>query len=100
MSHYHAFRFQQRQHAIIEQVCHCDQRLCRLQLARSHLAVGIDKGLLIDPTDALDRADGVGILRAKETRVRRLDLAMGLIQRLLMLQSDDLGFGRPHLPFG
>ena len=57
------------------------------------LAVGIDKRLLVNPSDAFDRAHIVRILRPKIARMLRLDFPFGFALRLGALDCLDLGFG-------
>src|SRR5579864_2317674 len=63
-------------------------------LGKSGLAVGVDKGLLIDPPDALQIAHVVGILRAQIPRVFRFDLAVRFFLQLGLLQRTHLIFGQ------
>ena len=48
--------FEQRHHPVIEQIGCGDRRLAIIELGKDHLAVGIDKRLLIDPSHALERS--------------------------------------------
>src|SRR5690606_5749298 len=49
---------------VIEQVSRRDRGLSRIQLAVSNLGIGIDTGLLINPTNALEVADIKRVLRS------------------------------------
>lgn len=55
---------EERHHAVVEQVSSGDRRLTVIELGEGDLAVGVDEGLLVDPADALQRADIEGILSA------------------------------------
>lgn len=48
------FRLQQRQYPIVEQISRRDRCFGLVQLAGRHLAVGVDKGLLINPANTLN----------------------------------------------
>jgi len=60
----------------------------------SHLAVRIDKRLLIDSANAFKCANIVRVLRAEIARVRRFDLTAGFIIMLLTLHCSDLRLGQ------
>src|SRR5208282_4466209 len=62
--------FEERQHAIIEQVGRHQSGLAVIEFGESDLGVGVEKRLLIDTTDALDRADIVGVLGAEIAGMR------------------------------
>src|SRR4029079_3291065 len=57
------------------------------------LGVGVDEGLLIDPPDALQRADIERVLRAAIARALALELAVRFLVGLGFLERDDLRFG-------
>ena len=59
---FHTIALEHRQHSIIEQVSRGNRRLAGVELARDHLAVGIDEGFLIDSSDTLDGAAVVRVL--------------------------------------
>src|SRR5947208_2125461 len=65
-------------------------------LAKSNLGIGIDKSLLIDSADALNRAYIVGVLRSQIARMSRLDLAMSLFLLLGLFHGQNLRF-RQHV---
>src|SRR3712207_5034456 len=44
-----------------------------------HLGVGVDEGLLVDPSDPLHGADVEGVLRAAAARALALELAVRLV---------------------
>ena len=52
----------ERQHPVIEQISGSDGRFGRVKLGMRHLAVCVHISLLIDPPDALERADIEGVL--------------------------------------
>src|SRR5205823_12973569 len=68
----------ERHHPLVEDLGGGDRGLAVIELGDGHLGVGIDKGLLINPPDALQRADVEGVLRAAIARAlvttRRLRL--------------------------
>ena len=47
----------ERQDLIIQRICRCDGRFHGVQLGKGDFGVGIDKGLLVDSTNAFDRTD-------------------------------------------
>src|SRR3954471_17248428 len=61
-----------------------------VKLGKSNFRVSVNKGLLIDSADALDRADIVRVLRSQITRMSRLDLAMSLFLLLRLLPGQKL----------
>ena len=54
----------ERQHAVIEQISRSDRCLGGVELGMRHLGIS----LLIDPPNALDRADVEGVMRSKIAR--------------------------------
>src|SRR5437764_13545888 len=60
------------------------------------LSIGVDKGLLIDPPDALQRSDIEGVLRAAIARALAVELAMRLLVGLGLLERGNLRFGEQH----
>src|SRR3990170_5901772 len=69
-------RIEQRDYAIIEQLRRGDRRLAVIQLGAGQLAVGVDKGLLVNSPHALHIANVEGILCATITWVLALELAV------------------------
>ena len=67
-----------------------DRRLAVVELGEGHLGVGVDEGLLIDAADALQRADIEGVLGAAIAGAFALELAVGLLVGLGLLQRGDL----------
>jgi hypothetical protein len=68
--------------------------LAVIQLGEGHLRVDIDDGLLIDPSDPLQRADIEGILRAAVTGAFAVELAVRLLVGLGLFQRGDLRLGQ------
>ncbi len=61
-------------------------------MAKATLEIGIDKGLLIDPTHALDVADIVCVLGTEISRMLGFELAERFELLALTLHGDQLGF--------
>ncbi len=53
--------FEPGQDPVVEQVCGRERIAVGMQLGESHFAVGVDKGLLVNPADSFDRADIIGV---------------------------------------
>jgi hypothetical protein len=81
---------EERHHAIVQQVGGGDRGLAVVELGEGHLRIGVDEGLLVDPTHALERADGEGVLRAAGARALALELAVRLAVLPRPLQGGDL----------
>ena len=71
--------------------------LAIVELYESYLSVGINEGLLVDSTDALQRAYVVGILGTQVTRVQALDLSVGLLLGLSLFKRSQLLFGKDKI---
>src|SRR5436190_1073729 len=84
----------ERHHPIVEDLGGGDWRLSVIELGEGHLGVGIDKGLLINPPDALQRANVEGVLRAAIARALALELAMRFLIGLGFLERGDLRLGQ------
>lgn len=97
--HAHTLLLKERQHPVVEQVSRCDWRLGGVELGSCPLGIGIDEGLLVNPSHALDGADVEGVLAAKITRMGRLDLSDGYIVLLLLLQRLYLCLGQHRAGF-
>jgi len=70
----HVLFLEERQYPIVQQI-RSDQRiLAIIELHEGQLRISVQKGLLVDAADALDRAHVVGILGTEITRVFGLDL--------------------------
>src|SRR5215468_6986101 len=54
----------ERHHAVIEDLGRGDRRLAIIELGEGDFGIGVDHGLLIDPTDPLQGADVEGVLGA------------------------------------
>src|SRR6516165_1320462 len=65
--------------AVIEDLGRGDRGLAVIQLGEGDLGIGVDEGLLIDPPDALQRADIEGVLGAAITGTLALELAIRLL---------------------
>src|SRR5205085_2980211 len=65
-----------RHHAVVEDLGGGNRGLAVIQLGKGDLGVGVDKGLLIDLPDALQRANVEGVLRPAIARALALELAM------------------------
>jgi len=86
----------ERQDLVIEQVSSSDRRLGGVKLGMRHLAIGVDIGLLVYPSDAFERADVKRVLRAQIARMGGLHFATGHVIQLLRLQCLHLSFGQNH----
>jgi hypothetical protein len=73
-------------------------RLSRIELGTSDLGVGINKGLLVDPSDTLHGADIERVLRSQIAGMDCFNLTAGLIVLSLLPTSRNLavGQGRPR----
>ncbi len=69
--------FKEREHPIVQHVGRHQRILAIVQLRKRHLSIGVDEGLLINPANAFDSADVIGILGAQVAGMRGFDLAMG-----------------------
>lgn len=81
----HSVFFHEWKDTVVEQVCSGDRRLGRIELGGSPLGIGVDKGLLVDPANALDRSHIEGVLAPEIAGVRGLDFTAGHIVVLLTL---------------
>jgi hypothetical protein len=66
-------------------------RLDAVDLSKDHLGVGVSEGLLVDPPNALQRADREGVWGTEIPRMGILDLASRLIIVPFLLQGGNLG---------
>src|SRR5437773_8051144 len=85
-----------RHHPIIEDLGRGDRGLAIVEFGERDLGIGVDKGLLIDPPDALQRSDIEGVLRAAIARALAVELAMRLLVGLGLLERGNLRFGEQH----
>ena len=69
------------QHTIIEQISRRDGRLAVVELGKAYLGIGVDEGLLVDASNALQIADIERILGAAITWMLALELAVRLPSR-------------------
>src|SRR5579859_2849860 len=89
----HVVVFEQRDHAVVEQIGRRDWRLTIVKLGVGDLAVGIDEGLLVDPTNTLQVANIEGVLSAAIARMLALEFAVGFLLGLGLFQRNDLRLG-------
>jgi hypothetical protein len=64
---------EERQHTVIEQIGRRDGRLAVVELGKAYLGVGVDEGLLVDASNALQIADIERILGAAVTWMLALE---------------------------
>ena len=67
------------QHTIIEQIGRRDGRLAVVELGKAYLGIGVDEGLLVDASNALQIADIERILGTAITWMLALELAVRLL---------------------
>ena len=67
--------------------------LAVVELGEADLGVGVDEGLLVDASDALERPDVEGVLGAAVARAFGDEFAMGLLVGLGFFQGRDLRLG-------
>src|SRR5262249_41376365 len=67
-----------------------------VELGKAYLGVGVDEGLLVDASHALQIADIERILSAAVPWMLALELAVRLLLSLGLFQRDDLRFGQHH----
>jgi hypothetical protein len=82
----HFVRFKEGDHLIIPQIGRRQGRFPIIEFRRCHLTIGIKEGLLVDPTDALQRPDIEGILCPTLPGTFTLKLAMRFFLHLGLLQ--------------
>ena len=85
--------FVERDHPVVEQVGG-ERRLSVVDLGEADLGVGVDEGLLVDASDALERPDVEGVLGAAVSRAFGDEFAVGLLVGLGLLEGGDLRFGQ------
>lgn len=88
--HRQALLFIEGQHLIIQHVGGSDRCLGGIKLGLSHLGIGVDISLLVDPTDPFHGADIEGVLSAEIAGMCGLDLGPGFVVELLLLQGLNL----------
>jgi hypothetical protein len=88
---------EERDHPVVQQLGGGDRSLAVVQLGKSHLGIGVDEGLLIDPAHTLQRSDIEGILSAAIAGAFAVEFAMGFLLGLGLLQRGDLRFDQ-HQP--
>jgi hypothetical protein len=87
-------------HLVVEQVGRCDRRHAIVELGAGDLCVGIDEGLLVDPSNTLQIADIERILGASVARMLALKLAMGFLFGLGLFRRDNLRLGQHQALLG
>lgn len=85
--------FEEGQHPIVEDISRCNGMLAGIQFGKGHPAIGIDKGLLINTSNTLDRTHIVGVVGTQVARMLGLYFSMGLQLLFFAFQGDYLGFG-------
>ena len=86
----------ERHHPVVEDLGGGDRRLAIIQLGEGDLGVGVDDGLLVDPPDALQRADIERVLRPAIARALALELAVRFLVGLGLLERGDLRLGQQN----
>src|SRR5262249_6136931 len=86
--------------SIVEQIGRRDRGLAIVELGAGDLGIGVDEGLLVDPSDPLQVADVERVLSAAIARMFALELAMRLFLGLGLLQRDDLRLGQHQALLG
>jgi hypothetical protein len=59
---------EERHYPIVQEISRGDWRLAVVECGERHLRISVDEGLLVDPPDALQRANVEGVLRPAVTR--------------------------------
>jgi len=93
----HAVAVEEGHDAVVQQVGGGDRGLAVVELGEGDLRVGVDEGLLVDPSHPFQRADVEGVLGAAVARALALELAVRLAVLPRPLQGGDLGLGQ-HQP--
>ena len=78
---------EQRDHAVVDEVGGRDRRLAIVELGAGNLAVGIDEGLLVDPSDPLEIADVERVLGPAIARMLAFELAVSLLFSVFAFSS-------------
>jgi len=94
----HVVFLEERNDPVIEHVGGGDRGLAIVELGKGDLAVGVDERLLVDPADALQRADIECVLGAAIAGAFGVELAVGFLVGLGLLQRGELTF-RQDQPF-
>jgi hypothetical protein len=92
--------FKDGEHPIIEPIGSQHRRFRRRQLNDGQSTVGIDPGLLVNPSDTLDGAHLVRVLRAPIAGLLGFDFPFGFALRLGFLSRLDLGFSQTQALIG
>ena len=84
----------ERDHPVIEEIGGGQRRLAVLKLGEADLGVGVDEGLLVDASDALERADVEDVLTPAIAGAFGDEFAVRLLVGLGPFEGRDLGFGQ------
>src|SRR3954454_14131974 len=76
------------------------QPLAIVEFGEGHLGIGVDERLLVDASDPLHIADVERVLRPAVARALALELAVGFLVRLGLLQRGKLAFGQDQALLG
>src|SRR3984893_9804805 len=85
---------EERDHAVVKQVGRHQRGFTVIELGECQFGVGVEKRLLIDTTDALERADIERILRAAVARAFALELTVRLLVGLGFFQRGELALAQ------
>lgn len=88
--------FKEEDHCIVEQVGCSGRRFLGMEFAQCYPAIGIDKGLLIDPNHPFDPPDIVGILTPQISWILSLNFTLGFTLMFGSLQDCQLLFRQHH----
>src|ERR1700730_13010380 len=85
---------EERDHAVVKQVGRHQRGFTVIELGECQFGVGVEKRLLIDPTDALERADIERILRAAVAWAFALELTVRLLVGFGFFQRSELALAQ------
>lgn len=80
-------------HSIVEQIRSYQSILAVVKFGKTHLGIGVDKGLLVNATNTFERANIEGVLRAQVSGMLGFDLTVSFLVLFGSFQSDDLPLG-------
>ena len=83
-------RVEERNDAVVEQVCRGDRRLAIVDFREAHLRVRIDEGLLIDSPNALQRTDVERVLGSAVAWALALEFAVRFLLEFCLLERLNL----------
>jgi hypothetical protein len=87
-------------YAVVQQISGNKGIFSVVELGHRHFGVGIDEGLLVNPSDTFQITHIEGVLKAQVARVFRLDLAESLLLILCFLQCRELFFREDEVVLG